>query len=87
MTWREEVACRGMTDLFYPSDRRTARFWSAADERHQQVCLAVCRGCPVRRECREWVLGEPEDPCPEAVVAGMAPEERDRARRRGTLAT
>jgi WhiB family redox-sensing transcriptional regulator len=53
-TWRQRAACRGPeTALFFPpssTERREDR-----DARETRA-KAICRGCPVRRECLDHAL-------------------------------
>lgn len=44
------------------------------DEQHAR---ALCGACPVRAECREWVLSIPVHHGPDGVVAGMTHAERE----------
>lgn len=43
-TWREHAACRGQdTNIWF-------------DERHADRALRICAGCPVQRECGQYVV-------------------------------
>lgn len=73
--WRAQAACRGMaTEIFYPGD----------DGTYKQA-RAVCRRCPVRRECLDFVLSLPDFEDPVGMWANTLPGERRqmRAARRG----
>lgn len=47
--WMAEANCRGMgeesSSIFFPK---------RGDSKNIQLAKAVCQGCPVRRECREY---------------------------------
>jgi WhiB family redox-sensing transcriptional regulator len=45
--WRAQAACRGMTELFMALDKPSVR-----------RAKAVCRTCPVRRECGDLAARE-----------------------------
>jgi WhiB family transcriptional regulator, redox-sensing transcriptional regulator len=53
-TWRARAACRGPeTALFFPpanAERREDR------DRRESRAKAICRECPVRRECLDHAL-------------------------------
>jgi len=52
--WQDQASCKGMdTELFYPERYATQSF---------EVCrvLAICRNCPVRRECRNEAIANGE---------------------------
>ena len=49
--WMERAACRDLpTDLFFPADSDTAG---------AERATAVCRTCPVRKECAAYALPDP----------------------------
>lgn len=78
--WCSQAACKGQTDLFFPDFEGLSR---EVAYRIVRQAVAVCRGCPVLRECREWV---DEHPLGWGIVAGMTPRRRRRGarnRRRG----
>ena len=52
MTWRDEAACRGLTDLFF-NDKQDSPHDTAA-------ARAVCATCPVRVDCADYAadMGE-----------------------------
>lgn len=67
--WMERAACLGMdTDVFYPDPGR----------RSAQPALAICRECPVRQECMDHALSQPEV---FGVWGGATAPERRRMRR------
>lgn len=65
MTWQEQAACLDKTWMADPRGRR-------AEAR------AVCKGCPVLRPCKGWILSD-EGVAAEVpgIVAGLSPEQRD----------
>lgn len=74
MGWRESAACRGEDpELFFPigdgglAQRQTAR------------ARAVCLGCPVMYQCRDWAVRNGET---EGVWGGTTAAERRLIRRR-----
>lgn len=73
--WVERAACRGQTALF-----EVPNFWAPKRgyNRTPQVVAAkrICWRCPVLEQCRTWIVGHHEDPCPAHVVAGMTKQER-----------
>ena len=42
--WRSQAACEGYADLFFPQQDLT----------HVRAAVAICRTCPVVRECGEY---------------------------------
>jgi len=60
VTWRARAACKGKTWVMFPVCARDVR-----------QALEVCRGCPVRAECREVGRGEPY-----GVWGGVSARER-----------
>lgn len=49
--WRTQAACRGLpTELFFPAD---------GDDAGAERAKAVCRDCPVRRQCVAYALPDP----------------------------
>lgn len=84
--WREDAACKGKTDLFFPPLDMTGT------ERRlfYRTARAVCEGCPVLDECREYALTAPitfkrsetsGDLVAYGVFAGMSPDQLIEARR------
>lgn len=72
--WRRHAACKGQTDLFMsgkPHDVVKAR--------------AICDQCPVRAECLEWVLTEPQ--LTSGVWAGYTPSQLSRLRNKLGITT
>lgn len=43
--WHRHAACRGQVDVMFPKSRHNSRRWAEA--------IAICDGCPVRRECAQ----------------------------------
>lgn len=87
LAWQEDAACRGPVSaggidwrrgelhlIFFPElgDRDAAT---------QAVTLAkaICRTCPVMRECRTYAIDARE---PDGVWGGLDPQERRREARR-----
>ena len=50
--WRDQAACKGLTDLFF-----TER-GDIAGQTHP--ARGVCAACPVQRECLEWAVAQPD---------------------------
>lgn len=48
--WREAARCAGRADLFFPppAERPQAR------ELREMIARAMCGGCPVQTECRDY---------------------------------
>ena len=71
MDWRDRAACLTVDpEIFFPFDAR-GRAVHVAEERAK----AVCTGCPVRAECREFALAA----LPYGIAGGLTAEERRRA--------
>ena len=53
--WRDQAACIGQSDLFVPRSIDENRYerWE-----RQQKAKAICKECPVRRDCLEFALRE-----------------------------
>jgi WhiB family transcriptional regulator, redox-sensing transcriptional regulator len=50
LAWTTDAACAGHTDLFFaPSGERPE-----ARVAREGAARAICAGCPVLRECRDW---------------------------------
>lgn len=49
--WHKRAACRGLTELFFPSRGRNATLREAKQ---------ICEGCPVVAECRAQALANAE---------------------------
>ena len=72
MTWQQHAACRGMDpNLFVP----------AKGEPIAQA-QAVCRGCPVRQQCADYAIGDPEL---RGVWGGLSDRARQAERHRRNL--
>lgn len=67
MSWHADAACLGAEGQFLIEDQR-----SAEGRAQIERCKAICAGCPVIVQCREWI-GLTHWPCDEHVVAGMSP--------------
>lgn len=54
MSWRDDAACGGSADLFFPpsygenAEARSARLTAARD---------LCSGCPVKADCLTFAIG------------------------------
>jgi WhiB family redox-sensing transcriptional regulator len=60
--WVRRAACRELdTGLFFASER-------SADTKQ---ALAVCAGCPVRRECLDWITELEQDETDPACIVGV----------------
>ena len=55
-TWREQAACKGRTNLFFP--RRAER--PEARARREARAAALCAVCPVLAPCREHARAQHE---------------------------
>jgi WhiB family transcriptional regulator, redox-sensing transcriptional regulator len=70
--WYKRAACLKVDpDIFYPEKGGTTK-----------PALKVCRGCPVRRECREEVMGLSVSEDRFGVRGGLSERERRKLRRR-----
>jgi WhiB family redox-sensing transcriptional regulator len=70
--WRDRAACRDMdVDLFFPLGAQEA----------SPKAIAACAGCPVRRDCLDYGIGEGD-----GVWGGLTEPERRALRRRTTRA-
>lgn len=63
-SWVRRARCAGRSTVF-------------ADEERADEAVAICGGCPVRRQCRAWSLANAVD----GVTGGMTADERVRWRR------
>ena len=63
-SWVRRARCAGQSEVF-------------AGEERADKALAICGGCPVRRQCRAWALTNAVD----GVAGGMTADERVRWRR------
>lgn len=67
LTWRLDAACRGVdANIFFPSPKDYDTF---------QYAMSVCAACPVRAECLEANLLEPD-----GIWGGTSAKERQRIR-------
>lgn len=77
--WSDRAACRaaewGTMDYVGNSTR--------GQRAHVSRAVALCTGCPVLAECRDWALSSP-DPVPWSIAGGLTPHERNK-RRKGRL--
>ncbi|WP_406089363.1 WhiB family transcriptional regulator [Streptomyces sp. NBC_01013] len=72
--WRTNAACRDEDpDLFFPIGSTGPALVQAEDAK------AVCRGCPVRKECLRWALENSQDA---GVWGGLDETERRALKRR-----
>ncbi|MER6117593.1 WhiB family transcriptional regulator [Streptomyces sp. A0642] len=72
--WRMRAACRDEDpDLFFPIGSTGPALVQTEDAK------AVCRACPVRRECLQWALENNQDA---GVWGGLAEDERRKLKRR-----
>lgn len=74
LAWLENAACRDLdTELFFPIGLN-------GPGRHQaNAAKAVCKACPVRRQCAGWALTTAQE---YGIWGGMDEEELALARRR-----
>lgn len=73
--WRDEAACSAAnvdSSWWFPEGYK-------GQQRSPSRALAICSGCPVRRECLEYALSVPER---HGVWGGMTESERRREQRR-----
>jgi WhiB family redox-sensing transcriptional regulator len=74
LTWLDNAGCRGLdTELFFPAGPK------GPGRREADEAKAVCKTCPVRRQCASWALAKAQE---YGIWGGMDEEERVRARRR-----
>lgn len=59
--WRLQAACRGRSLAWWLPD-------TGGVSRDNQRALDLCRGCPVRVECRDYYRAA--DPAPSSIIAG-----------------
>lgn len=62
--WQDDAACKGMTEVMYPS---------RGDYEGLQRALAICDSCTVRAECFDYVVEIAE---PEGIWAGTTGRQR-----------
>lgn len=68
------AACRDKDpELFHPFGKEDR--W---DPETVKQAKAICRRCPVKRQCNDWAEGA--KPAPQGITAGLTPAERRRAR-------
>lgn len=71
-SWIERASCRGMdAEVFFPPMHSTADKQAAA--------RAICAGCPVASECREYAVN---NNIREGIWGGMNRRERDAYKRK-----
>jgi WhiB family redox-sensing transcriptional regulator len=78
--WQDDAACWGedLVLFFGPDGERQPE----RDVRELKA-KAICHGCPVRRECRDYA----EDSRVAGIWGGLSEEDRKRERRRRSRAT
>jgi WhiB family transcriptional regulator, redox-sensing transcriptional regulator len=54
--WMRAAACRGLTDLFFPSSAERPQ----AREHREAMARQVCATCPVRQPCRTFARSHHE---------------------------
>jgi WhiB family redox-sensing transcriptional regulator len=54
ITWKQEAACKGHLDEFYPEGSNHTAATLAAVQKY-------CDRCSVREACLDWALTQPED--------------------------
>ena len=75
--WRDQAACKGQGDLFFPPPMTDPRLEVGKWERFAKA-KAICAECPVRDECLEWAL---DTELPHGIAGGLTENERNRIRR------
>lgn len=68
--------CRGLRHIMFPATEVVGRERANAYVRAAEICA----GCPVRAECLDWALMDPE-PMAGGVVAGLTPLQLAEARK------
>lgn len=75
LDWMDDAACKGMhTNLFFPKREGLAGQRAAAEAR------AICRGCPVREQCLDYVLDGKGGWQNFGIYAGLTVKGRQRLR-------
>lgn len=78
--WMVDKACAGRTDEMF-LDVNGARI-TRADRLAIDRALAICASCPVREQCADWAIHEPDAiRVRYCVVGGMTPGDLNRARK------
>jgi hypothetical protein len=71
MDWRARAECAGRdTDIFYGADGTRGR---PVARSYEQRAKAICRRCPVARECLAYAIRTNE---PWGIWGGLTPDER-----------
>jgi WhiB family redox-sensing transcriptional regulator len=79
LTWLESAGCRDLdTELFFPVSPK------GPGRRQADEAKAVCKTCPVRRQCASWALATAQA---HGIWGGMDEEELVLAQRRSRLST
>ncbi len=72
MSWRDDAACKGMTQtIFFPPNR----VW---DEKHCATARRICAACPVKEPCLAEALKVTTND--DGIFAGTTPHQRNRMR-------
>jgi WhiB family redox-sensing transcriptional regulator len=75
LEWMAEGACVGDDpDRWFPQTKRETK----RDTPQVLACRAICAGCPVRDECREYAIARPE---PIGIWGGLTEHELRAIRR------
>jgi len=69
--WQLHAACRGLdtSNFYHPENER-----GPSRARRERQAKAICAGCPVIANCRQWALAARE---PYGVWGGLSAEERE----------
>lgn len=78
MSWRDEAACRGRTDLDWFATQETPGAPSLSYKANRDACLAICAECAVRGDCLADALTEGE---PYGIRGGYTSRQRQRMAR------
>jgi hypothetical protein len=76
--WMEDAACSepGMDTALW-TERETGTQWGAGE---QATAIMVCRNCPVRRQCFDWIMtvevGARKGEDRWGIFAGLTPQQR-----------
>jgi Transcription factor WhiB len=66
--WSDDAACRGFpTEWWFPA---------SGDVLAGEVAAAICRRCPVRRECLAEALAVEDDFSRHGILGGLTPQRR-----------
>lgn len=73
--WMDDAACRGYEPSLW-TERETGTQWGAGD---QAAAIKVCRTCPVRQQCFDWIMAVEAGAKGQdrwGIFAGLTPQQR-----------